>query len=102
MVTSATLDVEAHFSQTDFDRIVQGFVPASQDHRWFIWTDANKVVHLHRSWSGYEIYEVHLVADHDGYKIGRVRVNADPSQHASDAAGDEATLRDVLRSYFGA
>ena len=40
----------------EFDRIRMGYVPAQMEQKWFVYFDEGWL-HVHRSWTGYEIYK---------------------------------------------
>ncbi|MGH9022644.1 MAG: hypothetical protein ACRDV9_06040 [Acidimicrobiia bacterium] len=64
------------------------------DDRWFVWAGDDHVVHFHRGWSGFDVYEVHPRPSEDGdaYDVGEAWVNDDPDRHRPDPDPDEAVL----------
>lgn len=46
-------------------RIRKGFIPSDMQEKWFAWFD-QPILHLHRSWTGFCIYQVSFVSDGGG------------------------------------
>jgi hypothetical protein len=60
---------------------------------WFAFVEGD-MLHLHRSWTGYQIYAV-TFAPRDGDSfIARAEANRDPSQYTQ--TDDEADVRSLL------
>ncbi len=70
------LSLDRLFSQTEIDLIKLGFAPREMQDKWFIYFE-NDVLHFHRSWTGYCIYQVALT----GLCITQAIVNRDPQQY---------------------
>jgi hypothetical protein len=95
------MDFQRHYSATEYERLSQGHIPADQDDRWFVWVSDDHVVHVHRSWTGFEIYQVHLVPAEDGYEVAEAWVNNDPEQYRADPRIDDAFLGSMLDATAG-
>lgn len=54
-----------------------GFVPASQDEKWFSYF-ADNVMHIHHSWSGTCYFKVYFEPYGDGLKATHAEANRDP------------------------
>jgi hypothetical protein len=76
------ITIERHYDADERERIAAGHVPVSQDDRWFVWV-GDDVVHIHRSWSGFEVYRIRLQPSDDGagFDVSDVWVNNDPEQY---------------------
>jgi hypothetical protein len=82
------IELRRYFSPDEGERLSRGHVPENQDDRWFVYVE-NDVVHIHRSWTGFCIFEVELTPSGDGYEVAAAWANRDPEQ-ALDAAFDSA------------
>lgn len=67
------------FSPDEYERLARGHIPASQDDRWFIYVE-EQVAHVHRSWTGFCIFEVELAPFGDGYEVTAAWANRDSEQ----------------------
>jgi hypothetical protein len=50
----------------DIEKLLNGFMPLDMDDKWFVYTtgpdtDGQAVIHFHRSWTGYKIFEATLM-----------------------------------------
>jgi hypothetical protein len=90
------LELSRHFSPEESERLRQGHVPESQDDRWFVYVDDDDVVHVHRSWTGQEIYAVELQPSGDGYDVAAAWVNRDPEQNPTAPELDAVLLPALL------
>jgi hypothetical protein len=90
------LSLRRHYDADHYARLAKGQIPASQDDRWFVWVSDDHVVHVHRSWTGACIYEVHLVPAGDGYDLAEAWVNADPEQYRRGDPVDDVRLGQML------
>jgi len=93
--------VERHYDADEYERLRQGHVPVEQDDRWFVWMGPDRVVHIHRSWSGFEIYRARLEAVGDSYDVVEAWVNVDPEQYEPIAGFDDEVLGPMLDSLAG-
>lgn len=74
-------------------RIRKGWWPAAMEEKWFTWFDA-PVLHMHRSWTGFCLYEVTMVPEGDGLRAVSAVVNRDPDQHGG--TDDEVDRRQAI------
>ena len=74
------LEVDRTFSQEEYECLQLGRIPQDMDDKWFIYFEDGWLF-LHRSWTGYCIYQVHLEPSDEGWKIVEVWVNDDASQY---------------------
>lgn len=89
----AALTVERAYTPAEMARIRRGSVPRTMEDKWFAFVEGD-TLHLHRSWTGYQIYAV-TFAPRDGSSfIARAEVNRDPSQYKQ--TDDEADARSLL------
>jgi len=92
-----------HYDANEYEHLAQGEVPADQDDRWFIWVGDDHVVHVHRSWTGFELWAVrlHPSDDEDGYEVAEAWANPDPAQYQRDLPMEDATLGPLLDRLAG-
>ncbi len=73
------LQVEEIFTKEEYEYLTWGFIPVSMDDKWFFFLE-NDWLYIHRSWTGFCIFEVRLERFLDGYEIAEAWVNEDPEQ----------------------
>jgi hypothetical protein len=90
------IELSRRFTREEHERLLRGHIPENQDDRWFVYVDED-VVHIHRSWTGFCMYEVELAPSGDGYEVKAAWANRDPDQ-GMDPAFDSvaAALLDRL------
>ncbi|MFL5930444.1 MAG: hypothetical protein ACJ75P_04225 [Gaiellaceae bacterium] len=74
------IELEQRFSRDEYERLACGHIPESQDDRWFVYVDEDDVVHIHRSATGFAIFEIELAHADDGYWVQAAWANRDPEQ----------------------
>lgn len=88
------------FDPTMSRRIRKGFLPDVMEQKWFAWFDG-VVLHLHRSWTGFCIYQITFEAHHDQLKAVSALANRDPRQHMqTDDREDGQALLNILNAHF--
>lgn len=83
------IELQRRYSREEYERLVHGHIPGSQDDKWFVYVE-DDVVHLHRSWTGYCIFEVELEPAGDTYEVKAAWANRDPEQGLDPAFDDVA------------
>lgn len=78
-----TLRYERSFTPEEMAHVARGFVPTMMEQKWFAYLE-DGVLHFHRSWTGLEIYRLHLEpepgkAGH--WRVREVEVNRHPGQY---------------------
>jgi ADP-ribose pyrophosphatase YjhB (NUDIX family) len=61
--------------------IRKGHLPTDMEEKWFAWFD-QPVLHLHRSWTGFCIYQVSFVSDGGGWRASSALVNRNSKQYS--------------------
>ena len=74
-------------------RIRKGFLPVVMEDKWFAWFE-EPILHLHRSWTGFCIYEVNFIPDRDGWRANFASVNRDAKQYT--CADDDMERQEIL------
>ena len=88
----------AEYSLQDFARIRLGFRPQAMEDKWFVFCE-EKVLYLHRSWTGHCIYRVAFEERSGTVRVSTAEVNRDPEQYnQSDDAYDAKLLAFLIDS----
>lgn len=66
-----------------------------EDH-WFYYME-DDWLHIHRSWTGYCIFQIHFVHAENGYQTKEIWVNRDPEQYRNTDDKDREWLSGFLR-----
>jgi hypothetical protein len=85
------------WSGDDWDRIQAGYRARDMDEKWNVFA-ADDVVYLHRSWTGFGVYEATFSpASGDGRRITQAVAEGDPERHReADGERDCVMLEIVL------
>jgi len=81
------LHVDRTFTEEEYRRLQKGLLPKEMEDKWFAYFE-NEWLYIHRSWTGFCIYQVHLVSSGSVYSIGEIWVNGDPNQFTSRTSWD--------------
>lgn len=87
--TDIALDLS--FDETAMARIRKGFLPMVMEDRWFAWFDES-VLHLHRSWTGFCIYQVRFRKEAKGWRAVSAKVNRNPDQYGQTDDGEDRRM----------
>ncbi len=79
-VQRSTLSLQREFTEPEYERLCDGFIPDRMEEKWFIFLE-NDILYVHRSWTGYCIYQLSLTREDSTCAISRALVNRDPSQY---------------------
>src|ERR1700752_4586701 len=97
---SAQLFLNRQFTQDEYDLIGEGLIPEAMEDKWFIFLE-DDVVYLHRSWTGFCIYQVSLAKDGANYAVAKALVNREPNQYAAtDDRYDEKLLTFLIDNFL--
>ncbi len=81
-------------------RIRKGYFPKQMEEKWFAWFDG-QILYLHRSWTGFCIYEVTFAAIGDQLIAVSVSANRDPEEHGeTDDQEDSKNILGLLNWLF--
>jgi hypothetical protein len=75
-----TVVLDRTFSKDEAALLKLGFLPQEMQDKWFIYFE-NNVLHFHRSWTGYCIYQVSFTQEGDGLHMTQALVNREPEQY---------------------
>ncbi len=91
----AGLDYRRRFPAEERAALRAGFVPRSQDDRWFVFEE-DDWLYLHRSWTGHCIYALRLAGVEDGCEVLEAWVNRDPEQYGGTSESHDVAQLDRL------
>ena len=90
-----TITIERAFSDEEMQQIRRGLVPEQMEDKWFIyWKDDS--LFFHRSWTGFCIYVVHFVNEHDSWQMIKAEVNRNPEQYTEKLDEKDAEMISYL------
>ena len=79
------LPFDRHLTASEVSRLRQAIIPDDEDDKWFVFVADDGALHLHRTVSGFHIFEAHLRDTPDGgADLIEVFANDDPHQRAYD------------------
>jgi len=91
----AALHLERVFSSEECQLISFGYIPQAMEDHWFIYLE-DGWLYLHRSWTGFCIYQVRLEAIGESHKIAEAWVNRDREQYVNKRDSYDRTLLSYL------
>jgi hypothetical protein len=95
---SAPISVERLYAQDEFDRLIAGVIPEAMEDKWFVFYES-PWLYLHRSWTGFCVFQVRFEPVAGGMAIAEALVNRDPNQYTEiDHEHDVAMLATLLAS----
>jgi len=89
--TQKELPLSGVYSAEEYDKISYGFLPKSQDDKWFIYLE-NDWLSIHRSATGTCVFQLHIIPEGDQYLAVKALVNRDPSQYRSKSDQQDVEL----------
>jgi hypothetical protein len=94
------LELSREFSPEEMRQIKAGYRPDHLDDNWFAYFEDGRL-HLHRSDSGYEIFQLELSEDEKGGRIKQCLVNHAPEQYrGSDPNVQRGMVLGLIESLF--
>ena len=91
----ASITVDRTYSPVEFARIKEGNVPHEMEDKWFAFYEG-PWLYLHRSWTGYGIYQVRFELSDDGARVAEALVSREAKQYESTDGNSDALLLEVL------
>ncbi len=76
----ARLALERSYSPEQYAEIALGFIPREMEDKWFIFLEADRL-YLHRSWTGFCLYEARFEQRDGRYHIAEAWVNRSRRQY---------------------
>jgi hypothetical protein len=97
----ASLSLDRTYSNEEFARLQKGRIPEEMEDKWFIFYE-EPWLYLHRSWTGYCVFQARFEATPLGNRVAEVFVSRDPEQYRSDNdVADALLLAFLLDDYAG-
>lgn len=93
------LPYQRDFSSREFAKIKMGFIPKVMEDKWFIYFE-NDTLNFHRSWTGYQIYQLSLLLSDSRTVVTKTIVNADSSEYNRDDNAYDIKLLNYLIDSF--
>ena len=78
------------FDEQEFQRIKVGYIPVQMEEKWFAYFE-DGWLHLHRSWTGFEMYKVEIVLADGSYVINSFCTERNPEKYAN--TNDEVDIQ---------
>lgn len=72
-------------------RITRGFLPAAMEDKWFAWFE-EPILHFHRSWTGFCLYQVNFVREREGWRAAFAFVNRNAKQYGCEDDEEDRRL----------
>ncbi len=95
-----TVPLDRVFSKDEAALLKLGFVPQEMQDKWFIYFESN-VLHFHRSWTGYCIYQVFFVQEDESLRMTQAIVNREPEQYTETRTErDQETISQVIDAFL--
>jgi hypothetical protein len=92
-----TLSVDLTFDDTVFAKLAAGDVPKQMEDKWFIYYE-QPWLHLHRSWTGFCVYQVRFATNGDRHRVVEAIANRNPAQYREQSESQDAFLLTILLS----
>ena len=77
------IPVDLRYGPGEMDLIRFGFIPDVMEDKWFIFFE-NQMLHLHRSWTGYEVLRAHFLSLGDEYVVREIVACRDPELYKNE------------------
>ena len=88
------------YSADEFQRLQEGRVPHEMEDKWFVFCE-DPWLYLHRSWTGFCVYQVRFERTASGARTAESLVNRDPKQYRGTDERDLLLLPLLLDGYAG-
>jgi hypothetical protein len=85
------------WSDDEWERIKLGYAARDMDEKWDVLVEA-QVVYLHRSWTGFAVFEARFSAVEGGWRISEALVESAPSRHRCDSARYARVMLELVLS----
>ena len=97
----STIPLDQTYSDAESDLIMAGFLPREMEDKWFLFFE-NDTLFIHRSWTGYCIYQVHFVREGGmALRATHAEANRDPDQYRNtDDAEDAEHIYAIIQGFL--
>jgi hypothetical protein len=83
------------WTQAEWTQIKQGFVPAAMEDKWFAFVEDDRL-YLHRSWTGFGVYEAQFASEDRGWAIAEALVAGDHDTYRRGSDAYESLQLELL------
>ncbi len=91
----AALALDLAFDETEFQKLAAGSVPEAMEDKWFICFE-HPWLYLHRSWTGFCVYQVRFESDGERHRVAEVIANRNSEQYREQGDAQDALLLTIL------
>ena len=91
----STIAFTRQYSDREFGRLSAGLIPREMEDKWFIYYEEPDL-YLHRSWTGYCVYQVRFHPDGRFFSATSAVVNRDASQYTETVDEYDTMLLGIL------
>jgi hypothetical protein len=91
---------DRNYSAEEFKRLQEGDIPREMEDKWFSFYE-EPWLYLHRSWTGYCVYQVRFEVTASGARAVEALVNRNPRQYRGTDERDSLLLPLLLDGYAG-
>jgi len=93
--------IDLSFTQAQFEKIKQGFLPDAMEDKWVIYYSKG-TVYFHRSWTGHRMYKAKITRHENGYAIREFYVERNQNRYRNtDDNEDVATFAFLIANLLG-
>jgi hypothetical protein len=92
--------LERTYSSEEFARLQEGYIPREMEDKWFSFYE-EPWLYLHRSWTGYCVYQARFELTASGARPVEMLANRDPQQYRGTDERDALLLGLLLDGYAG-
>jgi len=88
----AAISIDRRYTNEELSLIREGCIPKQMEDKWFVFFE-EPWCFIHRSWTGFCIYQVKFEQAGESFRIVEALANRDSDQHAeTDASRDQLML----------
>lgn len=91
----AAVALDRSYTFAEFAALQAGLIPAEMEDKWFIFFE-DPWLYLHRSWTGFCVFQVRFETTKTGVRVAEALVNRDPKQYAGTSGSEDASLLGIL------
>ena len=93
--TRAEIGLDIPLTAGEFELLAMGHIPEVMEDHWFSYFDGESL-NLHRSWTGFCIYQAHVERRGEGYAITRAIANRDAGQYSQTSDERDRAMVAIL------
>lgn len=89
--------IENRIDADFYEKVINGFIPTVMEQKWFVFVE-NDIIHICRSWTGFEIYKAEFVKKDSGIFVENLKVERSKKRYDAHKFGsttDKADSHDI-------